>query len=116
MSAIRVLSLTFAGALEHRCGRIRAPHGTKLRLRPPRIRSAPRQVYFSTSSWKRGLKAKEESPTPDSATPSARVRRRVKCAMTVPNMGVKTRPQPKPGGDGEWEKKSQVVNFFKTVS
>lgn len=62
---------------------------------------APRQVYFSTSSWKRGLKAKEESPTLDREIPSARVRRRVKWAMTVASMGVNTSPQPKPGGIGK---------------
>lgn len=88
---------TFAGALERCCGPMRAPQGTMLRLRPPRIRRAPRQAYISISSWKSGLKAKEESPMLENASPNARVRRRVKLAMTVATMGVKISPQPKPG-------------------
>lgn len=91
---------TFAGALERRRGQMRAPQGTMLRLRPPRIRRAPRHVYISTSSWKSGLKAKEERPMLENASPNARVRRRVKLAKTVATMGVNTSPQPKPGGEG----------------
>lgn len=94
------MSLTFAGDLGRRGGRMRAPQGIMLRLRPPRIRRAPRQVYVSTSSWNRGLKAKDENPMLESATPSASVRRRVMWAMTVAIMGVKMKPQPKPGGEG----------------
>lgn len=97
---LRVCFLTFSDALERGCVRMRAPHGTMLRLMPPRMRRAPRHVYFSTSSWNRGLKAKEESPILDSASPRARVRRRVKWAMTVATMGVKTSPQPRPRGGG----------------
>lgn len=92
---------TFSGALGRRCGRMRAPQGTMLRLRPPRISRAPRQAYISTRSWKRGLKAKEERPMLENARPNARVRRRVKFAMTVATMGVKTSPQPRPGGEGK---------------
>lgn len=98
---------TFAGALERRCGRMRAPQGTMFRLRPPRIRRAPRQAYFSTSSWKSGLKAKEERPMLENPSPNARVRRRVKFAMTVATMGVKTSPQPKPGG--EWRGRNTKI-------
>lgn len=102
---------TFAGALGRRFGRTRAPQGTMLRLRPPRIRRAPRQAYVSTSSWKSGLKAKEEIPTLENASPNARARRRVKLAMTVATMGVKTSPQPKPGGEGREEALWEVTLF-----
>lgn len=71
------------------------------------MRIAPRQVYLSTRSWKRGLKAKEESPTLDREIPSARVRRRVKWAITVASMGVNTSPQPNPGGGKERKKKKE---------
>lgn len=104
--------LTSAGASERRLGRIRAPQGTKFRLRPPRMRIAPRQVYFSTRSWNRGLKAKEESPTLDRETPSARVRCRVKWAITVASMGVNTSPQPKPGGEKKNNKQPGVTSLF----
>lgn len=67
---------------------------------------APLQVYLSTSSWKRGLKAKEESPTLDREIPTARVRLRVKWAITVASMGVNTSPQPKPGGGKKNSKES----------
>lgn len=81
---------------------------------------APRQVYLSTRSWKRGLNAKEESPTLDREIPSARVRLRVKWAITVASMGVNTSPQPKPGGGGKnsqgsllsWLKIGQVKISF----
>lgn len=39
--------------------------------------------------------------------PNARVRRRVKFAMTVATMGVKTSPQPKPGG--EWRGRNTKI-------
>lgn len=90
--------LTFVGALERCFGRIRAPQGTMLRLRPPRIRRAPRHAYISTSHWNSGLNAKEERPMLEKPNPNARARQRVKLAMTVATMGVKISPQPKPGG------------------
>lgn len=61
---------------------------------------APRQAYVSISSWNSGLKAKDEMPMLEKARPRASVRRRVKLAMTVATMGVKTSPQPRPGEPG----------------
>lgn len=86
------------------------------------MRIAPRQVYLSTRNWKRGLNAKEESPTLDREMPRARVRCRVKWAITVATMGMNTSPQPKPGGGGgnieghfplwSWLKINQVKMTF----
>ena len=77
---------------------MRAPQATMLRLRPPRMRRAPRQVYISTKSWKRGEKAKDERPTPVKPSAMARERFRVKYCITDATIGVKTNAQPEPGG------------------
>lgn len=104
---------TFTGVVERFCGRISAPQGTMLRLRPPNMSRAPRQAYISTSHWKRGLKAKEERPMLEKPSPSTRVRRRVKLAITVATIGVKTRPQPNPVQQRKQFKQHSNTYIFK---
>lgn len=87
---------TFSTTLVGLSGRIRAPLTIILKLRPPRIKSAPRHPYNCTRYWKSGENAKEDKPTPVKPRPIARERRVLKYCITEATVGVKTSAQPDP--------------------